>query len=100
MSRSATTDSREHRVLLSDRLADTARCTFRLRGAFGGQRDGVTFGIGHVGNALAPEHVFGLSQDWGAGGLEFFDALVDIVDVDEQLEARTLADLEADELSG
>jgi len=69
-------------------------------GAFGGQRDGVTFGIGHVGNALAPEHVFGLSQDWGAGGLEFFDALVDIVDVDEQLEARILADLEADELSG
>jgi len=39
-------------------------------------------------------------QDWGAGGLEFFDALVDIVDIDEQLEARTLADLEADELSG
>ena len=59
------------------------------------QRDRVSVRIGHVRDALAPRHVGRLPEHGHAAGSQLVDEPVEIVDVDEELEADAVADREA-----
>lgn len=76
------------------RAREFARLSARSRRLREGDR--IALGVEHVGHALAPWHELGLPEDRGAGRrAQVADQRVEVVDVDEQLEARRGAGLEA-----
>ena len=57
--------------------------------------DRVSVRIAQVGNAFAPSHIGGFSENGRAGRAQLAHGAVDVVDIDEHLKADTLADMEA-----